>query len=32
MYWGWWLPGMLPIPLSGMFVQVMEYRHPVFFS
>ena len=21
-----------PIPESGMFVQMMEYRHPVFFS
>ena len=32
MYWGWWLPGTPPIPVSGMFVQVMEYRQPVFFS
>ena len=32
MYWGWWLPGTPPIPLPGMFVQVMEYRQPVFFS
>jgi hypothetical protein len=32
MYWGWWLPGTPPIPPSGMFVQVMEYRHPVFFA
>jgi DNA-binding CsgD family transcriptional regulator len=30
MYWGWWLPGMPGIPPSGMFLQVMEYRHPVF--
>ena len=32
MYWGWWLPGTPPMPESGMFVQVMEYRQPVFFS
>jgi hypothetical protein len=32
MYWGWWLPGTSLIPLSGMFVQVTEYRQPVFFS
>jgi hypothetical protein len=32
MYWGWWLPGTPPIPLPGMFVLVMEYRQPVFFS
>ena len=32
MYCGWWLPGTPPIPVTGMFVQVMEYRHPVFFS
>ena len=33
MYWGWWLPGRRPaIPVSGMFVQVMEYFQPVFFS
>ena len=32
MYWGWWLPGTPPMPASGMFVQVMEYRQPVFFS
>jgi hypothetical protein len=32
MYWGWWLPGTPGIPVSGMFVQVMEYRQPVFFS
>jgi hypothetical protein len=25
---GWWLPGTTPIPVSGMFVQVMEYRQP----
>ena len=29
---GWWLPGTPPIPESGMFVQMMEYRHPVYFS
>ena len=32
MYWGWWLPGTPAIPASGMFVQVMEYFQPVFFS
>jgi hypothetical protein len=32
MYWGWWLPGTPPIPVPGMFVQVMEYFQPVFFS
>ena len=32
MYWGWWLPGTPAIPVSGMFVQVIEYRQPVFFS
>ena len=32
MYCGWWLPGTPPMPESGMFVQMMEYRHPVFFS
>ena len=32
MYCGWWLPGTPPIPLSGMFVQMIEYRHPVRFS
>ena len=32
MYWGWWLPGMPGIPVPGMFVQVMEYFQPVFFS
>ena len=32
MYWGWWLPGTPAIPSSGMFVQVMEYLQPVFFS
>jgi hypothetical protein len=26
------LPGMRGIPLPGMFVQMMEYRQPVFFS
>ena len=29
---GWWLPGTPAIPASGMFVQVMEYFQPVFFS
>jgi len=29
---GWWLPGTPAIPLPGMFVQVMEYFQPVFFS
>ena len=32
MYWGWWLPGTPAIPLPGMFVQVIEYFQPVFFS
>jgi hypothetical protein len=32
MYWGWWLPGTPPFALPGIFVQVMEYRQPVFFS
>ena len=32
MYCGWWLPGTPLIPESGMFVQMMEYRQPVFFS
>ena len=32
MYCGWWLPGTPAIPLPGMFVQVMEYFQPVFFS
>jgi hypothetical protein len=32
MYWGWWLPGMPGIPPPEMFVQVIEYRQPVFFS
>ncbi len=32
MYWAWWLPGTPVIPLSGMFVQVMEYFQPVSFS
>jgi len=32
MYWGWWLPGTPSIPVARMFVQVMEYRQPVFFS
>jgi CHASE2 domain-containing sensor protein len=32
MYWGWWLPGMPPMPASGMFVQVMLYLQPVCFS
>ena len=32
MYCGWWLPGTPAIPVSGMFVQVMEYFQPVFFS
>ena|SRR5438445_374543 len=31
-YWGWWLPGTPPIPAAGMFVQVIEYFQPVFFS
>jgi hypothetical protein len=31
-YWGWWLPGTPGIPAPGMFVQVMEYFQPVFFS
>ena len=25
---GWWLPGTPPMPESGMFVQMIEYRHP----
>jgi hypothetical protein len=29
---GWWLPGTPGIPPSGMFVQMIEYRQPVFFS
>ena len=30
MNWAWWLPGTPPIPpAAGMFVQMMEYRHPV---
>jgi len=32
MYCGWWLPGTSFIPVSGMFVQVIEYFQPVFFS
>ena len=32
MYCGWWLPETSAIPVSGMFVQVMEYFQPVFFS
>ncbi len=32
MYCGWWLPGTPLMPSPGMFVQVMEYRQPVFFS
>ena len=32
MYCGWWLPGTSLIQVSGMFVQVMEYFQPVFFS
>jgi hypothetical protein len=32
MYCGWWLPGTPFIPVSGMFVQVIEYFQPVFFS
>ena len=32
MYWGWWLPGTPATPASGMFVQVIEYFQPVFFS
>ena len=32
MYCGWWLPGTPPIPVTGMFVQMMEYFQPVFFS
>ena len=31
-YWGWRLPGTPPIPAAGMFVQVIEYFQPVFFS
>ena len=29
---GCWLPGTPGIPVCGMFVQVMEYFQPVFFS
>ena len=30
MNWAWWLPGTPGIPpAAGMFVQMMEYRHPV---
>ena len=32
MYCGWWLPGTPSMPVPGMFVQMMEYRQPVFFS
>jgi len=32
MYCGWWLPGTPAIPVPGMFVQVIEYFQPVFFS
>jgi hypothetical protein len=32
MYCGWWLPGTPPIPVPGMFVQVIEYFQPVFLS
>ena len=28
----WWLPATPGIPESAMFAQMMEYRHPVFFS
>jgi hypothetical protein len=32
MYCGWWLPGTPEIPAAGMFVQMMDYCHPVAFS
>jgi len=32
MYCAWWLPGTPLMPSPGMFVQVMEYFQPVFFS
>jgi hypothetical protein len=32
MTWGWWLPGTPGIPAAGMFMQMIEYRHPVAFS
>jgi hypothetical protein len=32
MYCGWWLPGTPLMPSPGVFVQVMEYFQPDFFS